>query len=64
MVTGITTLSARQLSQLTELLGALERALQEEAGVRLQRGLPAERHSELLGEIRDLTEVVRRQRVC
>jgi hypothetical protein len=64
VITGFTALSAGQLSQLAELLGALERALQEEAGARLQRGLPAERHSELLGEIRDLTEVIRSQRVC
>lgn len=61
---GITTLSIGQLTQLTELLGALEQALQAEAGARLQRGLPAERHSELLAELRDLVEVVRHQRVC
>ncbi|MBI2323247.1 MAG: hypothetical protein HYU88_14410 [Chloroflexi bacterium] len=64
MTTGITTLSTGQLTLLTELLGALEQALRTEAGTRLQRGLPTERHWELLAEIRDLAEVVRHQRVC
>lgn len=64
MITGIAALSSGQIVQLTELLTALERALQEEAGARLRSGLPSERHSELLGEIRDVAEVVRHQRVC